>query len=93
MLKWRLSNFITCFVLFWSLYVGVYMEVGTVKWFDAKKGFGFIEQEGGGEDIFVHFREIQTDGFKTLKNGQAVEFELESGDKGKQALNVKPVAE
>ncbi len=64
--------------------------IGKVKWFDAKKGFGFIEQEDG-EDVFVHFREIQIDGFKTLKDGQEVEFEVESGDKGLQATNVKAV--
>lgn len=63
---------------------------GKVKWFDAKKGFGFIEQESG-DDVFVHFREIQTDGFKTLNDGQEVEFELETGDKGLQAANVRPV--
>ena len=63
---------------------------GNVKWFDAKKGFGFIEQEGG-DDVFVHFREIQTDGFKTLKDGQEVEFEIENGDKGLQATNVRAI--
>lgn len=63
---------------------------GKVKWFDAKKGFGFIEQEGG-EDVFVHFREIQTDGFKTLNDGQEVEFEIETGDKGLQAANVRAI--
>jgi CspA family cold shock protein len=63
---------------------------GKVKWFDAKKGFGFIEQEGG-DDVFVHFREIQTDGFKTLKDGQEVEFEVETGDKGLQATNVRAI--
>ncbi len=68
------------------------MEIGTVKWFDAKKGFGFINQNESQEDIFVHFREIKVDGFKTLKDGQQVEFELENGDKGKQALNVRPAS-
>jgi CspA family cold shock protein len=62
---------------------------GTVKWFDAKKGFGFIEQESG-DDVFVHFRAIQGDGYKSLDEGQAVEFDLESGDKGPQAVNVIP---
>ncbi len=60
-----------------------------VKWFDAKKGFGFIEQEGG-DDVFVHFRAIVSEGYKTLDEGQEVEFELEDGEKGPQAANVVP---
>ncbi|NRA54983.1 MAG: cold-shock protein [Gammaproteobacteria bacterium] len=60
---------------------------GRVKWFNEKKGFGFIEQPGG-EDIFVHFRAIQSDGFKTLNDGQEVQFDVEQGPKGLQALNV-----
>ena len=60
---------------------------GRVKWFDAKKGFGFIEQESG-DDVFVHFRAIQGDGYKSLEEGQEVEFELEDGTKGPQAANV-----
>ncbi len=62
---------------------------GRVKWFDAKKGFGFIEQEGG-DDVFVHFRAIVSEGYKTLDEGQEVEFELEDGEKGPQAVNVVP---
>ena len=62
---------------------------GRVKWFDAKKGFGFIEQEGG-DDVFVHFRAIASEGYKTLDEGQEVEFELEDGEKGPQAANVVP---
>ncbi|NRA71226.1 MAG: cold-shock protein [Gammaproteobacteria bacterium] len=62
---------------------------GRVKWFNEKKGFGFIEQPGS-EDIFVHFRAIQGDGFKTLNEGQEVQFEIETGQKGLQALNVVP---
>lgn len=62
---------------------------GKVKWFDAKKGFGFIEQENG-DDVFVHFRAIQGDGYKSLAEGQEVEFELEDGAKGPQAANVIP---
>ena len=58
-----------------------------MKWFDEKKGFGFIEQESG-PDVFVHFRAIQSAGFKTLMDGQAVEFEIEQGQKGPQAVNV-----
>lgn len=60
---------------------------GTVKWFNESKGFGFIEQEQG-EDVFVHFRAIQGDGFKTLAEGQRVEFDIEQGPKGAQAANV-----
>ncbi|ACJ75069.1 hypothetical protein H17ap60334_00677 [Thermosipho africanus H17ap60334] len=63
---------------------------GTVKWFDAKKGYGFITKEDG-EDIFVHWSAIQTDGFKTLKEGQEVEFDVQDGQKGPQAANVKPL--
>ena len=63
---------------------------GKVKWFNEKKGFGFIEQPEG-EDVFVHFRSIVGDGFKTLSDGQEVEFEIEQGDKGLQAVNVKPL--
>ncbi len=60
---------------------------GKVKWFNDAKGFGFIEQEGG-SDVFVHYSAIQMDGFKTLKQGQDVEFEVKDGDKGPQATNV-----
>lgn len=60
---------------------------GTVKWFNAEKGFGFIEREDG-DDVFVHFSAIQSDGFKTLEEGQTVEFEVEEGPKGLQAANV-----
>jgi len=61
--------------------------VGRVKWFDATKGFGFIEREGG-EDVFVHFSAIKSDGFKTLEEGQRVEFDIEKGQRGPQATNV-----
>ncbi|MBL4911121.1 MAG: cold-shock protein [Alteromonadaceae bacterium] len=60
---------------------------GRVKWFDEKKGFGFIEAQDG-KDVFVHFRAIQGDGFKTLTDGQEVSFEVEQGQKGPQAVNV-----
>jgi len=60
---------------------------GTVKWFNAEKGFGFIAREDG-EDVFVHFSAIQTSGFKTLEEGQEVEFEIVDGNRGPQAANV-----
>jgi len=63
------------------------MARGKVKWFNDAKGYGFIEQEGG-DDVFVHFSAIQMDGFKTLQEGQAVEFEIQNGDKGLHASNV-----
>jgi len=66
---------------------GIKMETGKVKWFDAKKGFGFIQTEEG-NDVFVHFSGIVTDGFKTLEEDQEVEFEVVDGDKGPQAVNV-----
>lgn len=63
------------------------MAKGKVKWFNANKGYGFISQENG-EDTFVHYSAIQTPGFKTLDEGQAVEFEITQGPKGPQAVNV-----
>lgn len=63
---------------------------GRVKWFDEKKGFGFIERQDG-NDVFVHFKAITGDGFKTLAEGQEVEFDVEQGQKGPQATNVRMV--
>jgi CspA family cold shock protein len=63
---------------------------GTVKWFSNEKGYGFIQQDGG-EDVFVHFSEIQIDGYKSLSEGQRVEFEVAQGNKGLQASGVRPV--
>ncbi len=65
------------------------MTQGTVKWFNGTKGYGFITGEDG-KDYFVHFSAIQVDGFKTLDEGQKVSFDIESGQKGPQAANVKP---
>ena len=66
------------------------MPKGTVKWFNENKGYGFIRQEGG-PDVFVHFSAIKDEGFKTLSEGQPVEFEVTQGEKGPQAVNVRPV--
>jgi cold shock protein len=67
------------------------MEQGTVKWFNDAKGFGFITPQNGGADIFVHFSSIQSDGFKSLREGQNVQFEVGKGPKGPQAENVRPL--
>ena len=64
------------------------MNNGTVKWFNAQKGYGFITNEGTGEDVFVHFSALNMDGFKELKDGEKVEFEVVEGEKGPQAANV-----
>ena len=61
--------------------------IGTVKWFNAEKGFGFIEREGG-EDVFVHFSAIKAEGYKSLDEGQKVQFDIETGQRGPQATNV-----
>jgi len=65
---------------------------GTVKWFNAEKGFGFISVDGGGADVFVHFSAIEMDGYKALDEGQRVEFEVTQGQKGPQAEHVRPSA-
>jgi cold shock protein len=67
------------------------MATGTVKWFNDAKGFGFITQDGGGEDLFCHHTAIQTQGFRSLQEGQKVEFDVARGPKGLQAQNVRPV--
>ena len=64
---------------------------GTVKWFNADKGYGFLTQDNGGKDVFVHFRAIISDGYKTLPEAQRVEFEVEEGQKGHQAANVQAI--
>jgi CspA family cold shock protein len=70
---------------------GVLMEFGTVKWFNDAKGFGFIEPEGGGADVFAHFSAIQMDGFRSLKQGSKVSFDLVQGPKGQLAQNIRPI--
>lgn len=67
------------------------MPQGTVKWFNPEKGYGFIEQEDGGGDVFVHYKQIQSNGFRTLEENQKVEFEIEDSPKGPQALSVRTV--
>jgi CspA family cold shock protein len=67
------------------------MPVGKVKWFNATKGFGFIAPDDGGADVFVHYSEIQMQGYRDLAEGQAVEYELTQGQKGPQATGVRPV--
>jgi CspA family cold shock protein len=67
------------------------MATGTVKWFNDSKGFGFITPAEGGEDLFAHHTAIEMSGFKTLKEGQKVEFEVRKGPKGLQAANIKPL--
>ena len=66
------------------------MATGTVKWFNDAKGFGFITQDGGGEDVFCHHTAIQAEGFRTLAEGQKVQFDVTKGPKGLQAANVRP---
>jgi CspA family cold shock protein len=67
------------------------MANGTVKWFNADKGFGFIAQEDGGDDVFVHYSAIQSSGYRTLDENQKVEFDITQGPKGPQAENVRPL--
>ena len=71
--------------------VGAHGAQGTVKWFNAEKGFGFIAVDGGGADVFVHYSAIQADGYRSLDEGQRVEFEITQGQKGPQADQVRPV--
>lgn len=68
------------------------MIKGKVKWFDSSKGYGFITRDDGGEDVFVHYTAIEGSGFKTLKEGDAVEFEVQDGKKGPQAKNVRKLS-
>ncbi|MFE5405473.1 cold-shock protein [Streptomyces sp. NPDC056580] len=66
------------------------MAQGTVKWFNSEKGFGFIAQDGGGPDVFAHYSNIQTQGFRELQEGQRVSFDVTPGQKGPQAENIVP---
>ena len=91
MMIYKYAGFL-CFILeiiffFFQKEVPI-MNKGTVKWFNPDKGFGFISNDEGGEDVFVHFSAIQGDGFKTLEEGQAVEFDVVEGNRGEQAANV-----
>jgi len=67
------------------------MATGTVKWFNADKGFGFISPDDGGQDLFAHFSAIATTGFRSLEENQKVEFDVEQGQKGPQAANIRPL--
>ncbi|MGD9831935.1 MAG: cold-shock protein [Piscinibacter sp.] len=67
------------------------IETGTVKWFNESKGYGFITPDGGGKDLFAHFKEIQGEGFKTLAENQRVQFEVTQGQKGPQASRIRAV--
>ena len=67
------------------------MAQGSVKWFNAEKGYGFLAQDGGGSDVFVHYSAIDVPGYKTLEEGQRVEFEITQGPKGPQAESVHPI--
>ncbi|GAB4087200.1 cold-shock protein [Myceligenerans cantabricum] len=66
------------------------MAFGTVKWFNAEKGFGFIAPDEGGSDVFAHYSAIQTNGYRTLEENQKVEFDVKQGPKGLQAENIRP---
>jgi cold shock protein len=78
----------TCYLsCFFS--IGSFMATGIVKWFNDAKGFGFITPDEGGEDLFAHFSAINMNGFKTLKEGQRVSFDVTTGPKGKQAANIQ----
>ena len=67
------------------------MATGTVKWFNAEKGFGFIAPDDGSEDVFAHFSAIQSSGYRSLNENQKVEFDVEQGQKGLQAANIRPL--
>jgi CspA family cold shock protein len=68
------------------------MPIGTVKWFSAEKGYGFITPDEGGKDVFAHYSAIQAEGYRSLNEGQKVEYEVVQGQKGPQAANIKPIS-
>lgn len=74
-----------------TMHEETYMAQGTVKWFNAEKGYGFIAQDGGGADVFVHYSAIESNGYRTLDEAQRVEFEITQGPKGPQAEKVRPL--
>jgi CspA family cold shock protein len=80
-----------CAYLFFLFEVYMSKVTGTVKWFNPEKGYGFLTQDNGGKDVFVHFRAIVAEGYKTLPEGQRVSFEVEEGQKGLQAANVEAI--
>jgi CspA family cold shock protein len=81
-----------CRNIFWRFSI-LERLTGRVKWFNAQKGYGFIVPDNGGKDLFVHYSAIQSDGYKTLKEGQKVEFEVDSSDRGDKAVNVTVISE
>lgn len=86
---WRAVKICLSYRFFYCFFERHIMATGTVKWFNDSKGFGFVTPDGGGEDLFAHFSAITMDGFKTLKEGQKVQFDITEGPKGKQASNIK----
>jgi CspA family cold shock protein len=87
--KIHLRNFAR--LLFFYLRFYMSKVTGSVKWFNPEKGYGFLTQDNGGKDVFVHFRAIVAEGYKTLPEGQRVSFEVEEGQKGLQAANVETI--
>jgi len=91
LLRRGIPRLITAHAKTGKTFIGLIMATGTVKWFNDAKGFGFITPDGGGEDLFAHFSEVQVSGFKSLQENQKVSFEVKQGPKGKQAANIQPL--